>query len=50
MMPARDSLTRNQVRRLSAVAVGRSAARLAFSFESPERIEEGVSLLASLLR
>ncbi len=28
---------------------GRSAARLAFSFESPERIAEGVGILASLL-
>lgn len=31
-------------------SVGRSEARLAFSFETPERIEEGVALLASLLR
>jgi 2-aminoadipate transaminase len=29
---------------------GHSAARLAFSYETPERIAEGVSLLASLLR
>jgi 2-aminoadipate transaminase len=29
---------------------GRSSARLAFSYESPERIAEGVSLLADLLR
>ena len=28
---------------------GASAARFAFSFESPERIDEGVSILASLL-
>jgi DNA-binding transcriptional MocR family regulator len=28
---------------------GRSAARLAFSFETPERIEEGVAIIASLL-
>jgi DNA-binding transcriptional MocR family regulator len=29
---------------------GRGAARLAFSYESPERISEGVALLAALLR
>ncbi len=28
---------------------GRSAARLAFSFESPERIDEGITLLAAML-
>ena len=28
---------------------GTSAARLAFSYEAPERIAEGVGLLASLL-
>ena len=28
---------------------GQTAARLAFSYESPERIAEGVALLASLL-
>ena len=31
-------------------ADGRSAARLAYSFESPERLGEGVGLLADLLR
>ena len=31
-------------------ADGRSAARLAYSFESPERLGEGVALLADLLR
>jgi DNA-binding transcriptional MocR family regulator len=31
-------------------AGGSSSARLAFSYESPERIEEGVALLADLLR
>ena len=30
-------------------SAGRSSARLAFSYESPERIREGVALLASLL-
>ncbi len=30
-------------------AGGARAARFAFSFESPERIDEGVSILASLL-
>lgn len=30
-------------------ASGRSSARLAFSFETPERIQEGVAILASLL-
>jgi 2-aminoadipate transaminase len=31
-------------------ADGRSSARLAFSYESPERVDEGVTLLADLLR
>jgi DNA-binding transcriptional MocR family regulator len=30
-------------------SAGRSSARLAFSYETPERIAEGVALLASLL-